>query len=111
VKHFAMTVLLKKDPEVIRRYEEHHAHPWPEVTKGLRRCGVRRLFIYRFGLQLFLFMEAADHFDLERDMLKYMEHPRAREWDELMRTFQEPVPDATRDGTWVQMKEVFSLDE
>ena len=111
MKRFAMAVLLKDDPEVIRRYEEYHAQPWPEVTEGLQRCGVRRLFIYRFDRQLFLFMEAKEDFDLERDMPKYREDPKAREWDELMRTFQEPVPGAPREGTWVQMKEVFAQDQ
>ena len=41
-----------------------------------------------------MFMETVDDFDMERDMPKYMEDPKAREWDLLMRTFQEPVPGA-----------------
>ena len=34
MKRIAMTVMLKDDPEVIRRYEELHADPWPEVLKS-----------------------------------------------------------------------------
>jgi len=110
MKRFAQTVLLKDDPEIIRRYEEYHANPWPEVVVGTERCGVRRVFIYRFGRQLFMFMEAADDFDMERDMPKYMEHPRAREWDQLMRTFQEPVPGAPPGSTWVPMREIYASE-
>ena len=110
MKRFAQAVLLKDDPEIIRQYEEYHANVWPEVVEGLRRCGVRRMFIYRYGRQLFMFMEAEDGFDLERDMPKYAEHPRVKVWDELMRTFQEPVPGAPKDGTWVRMSEVFALE-
>jgi len=44
------------------------------------------------------------------DMPKYMEHPRAREWDELMTTFQATVPGAPAGTTWVEMKEVYALE-
>jgi len=47
---------------------------------------------------------------MERDMPKYMEDPRAREWDLLMRTFQEPVPGAPAGSTWVQMREIYTGD-
>ncbi len=110
MKRFAQTVLLKEDPAVIRQYEAYHAAPWPETNASLRRCGIRRMFIYRFGHQLFMFMETGDEFDLERDLPRYLEDPRAREWDELMRTFQEPVPGAPADGTWVLMREVYALE-
>jgi L-rhamnose mutarotase len=110
MKRYAQTVLLKDDPEIILRYEQYHASPWPETLEGLRNCGVIRMFIYRFGRQLFMFMETADEFDLERDMPKYRANPRAREWDELMRTFQEPPPGVPVGSTWALMREVFALD-
>jgi L-rhamnose mutarotase len=110
MKRFAQIVLLKDDPEIIRQYEAYHANPWPEVLEGSARCGVLRTFIYRYGRHLFMFMETPDDFDLERDMPKYMEHPRAREWDTLMRTFQEAPPGAPEGATWVLMKEVFAFE-
>jgi len=105
-----MTVSLKDEPGLIEKYEQYHADPWPEVVEGLERCGMRRIFIYRFERRLFMFMEVPDDFELERDMPKYMEHPKAKEWDELMRTFQEPVEGAPQDDTWVLMNEVFALE-
>ena len=110
MKRFAQTVLLKDDADTISQYEAYHDNPWKEVIQGVQDCGVLRLFIYRFGRQLFMFMETVDDFDMEQDMPKYMEHPRAREWDTLMRTFQETVPGAPEGSTWVQMKEVFAFD-
>ena len=110
MKRFAQTVLLKDDPEVIRQYEAYHANPWPEVIAGTRSVGVQRVFIYRFGRQLFMFMETVDDFDLERDMPKYTAHPRAREWDTLMSSFQEPVAGAPAGATWVLMTEVYAQD-
>ncbi len=110
MRRFAQTVLLKDDPEIIRKYEAYHAHPWPETNAGLLQCGIVRMYIYRFARQLFMFMETKDDFDLERDIPKYMEHPRAKQWDELMRGFQEPVPGAPSGSTWVLMKEVYALE-
>jgi L-rhamnose mutarotase len=105
-----MAVLLKDDPEIIKRYEEYHAKPWPEVVEGTKRCGIQRAYIYRFGRNLFMFLETGDDFDMERDMPKYMEHPRAREWDQLMRTFQEPLEGAPGGSTWVNMKEIYAWE-
>lgn len=110
MKRFAMTVMLKDDPNVIRQYEQHHANPWPEANAGLTDVGVRRMFIYRWGRQLFMFMETDDDFDLDRDLPRYVEtNPRAREWDDLMRTFQETVPGAPEGSTWITIHEVYAL--
>lgn len=110
MKRFAQTVMLKDDAEIIRQYEEYHAHPWPEVVEGTQACGVQRLFIYRFGRVLFMYLEVPDDFDLARDFDGYMTTPRAREWDELMRTFQEPVEGARPSETWVPMTEVYAFE-
>lgn len=110
MKRFAQTVLLRDDPEVIRQYEHYHANPWPEVVAGTCACGIRRVFIYRLGRQLFMFMETDDAFELERDLARYMEHPRAQAWDTLMRGFQEPVADAPSGVTWALLREVYALE-
>ena len=44
-------------------------------------------------------------------MPKYMEDPRAKEWDELMRTMQEPMPGAPADSTWVPLQEIYALEK
>jgi L-rhamnose mutarotase len=110
MKRYAMTVMLKDDPEIVRKYEEFHANPWPETNAGLLSVGIKRMYIFRYLRTLFMFMETDDDFELERDLPKYMEHPRAREWDELMRTFQETLPGAPASSTWVEMKEVYALE-
>ncbi len=110
MKRFALTVMLKDDPEIIRKYEEYHSDPWPEVLEGNYKIGVRRGFIYRYDRLLFMFLETVDDFDIERDGPKYMEDPKVRQWDEMMREFQEPVPGAPEEAKWVEMKEVFTWD-
>ncbi len=111
MKRFATTCQLKDEPGIIEKYEHYHANVWPEVVEGCLNCGILRLFIYRIGHRLFMFTEAADDFDMERDFPKYMKNPKAKEWDELMRTFQTNVPEAEPDTKWVEMKEVFALEK
>jgi len=111
MKRIAQCVDLKDNPELIRQYEDYHANQWPEVRDGTLNAGIQRVFIYRFGTRLFMFMEVPDDWDLERDGPKYMENnPRAQEWDALMAGFQQTVPGAPAGSTWVPMDEVFALE-
>jgi len=66
--------------------------------------------IFLHGRRLFMYLEASDDFDLARDFPRYMETRRAKEWDVLMRQFQEPVPGARPGEWWAAMEEVFDLD-
>ena len=110
MKRYARTVNLRDDPEVIRQYEAYHAHVWPEVNAGIERSGVRQMIIWRYGRQLFMYMETADDYDLNTlPPPPESVHPREREWDLLMRGFQETVPGAPPGSKWVEMKEVYAL--
>ena len=109
MKRVAMTVMLKDDPEVIRKYEEYHANPWPIIVKNGYKMGIRRIFIYRFGRQLFMFIEALDEFDMNKHH-EFLNDPKTLEWDELMRDFQETVPGAPEGSTWVEMKEIHAIE-
>lgn len=111
MKRFGLTCMLKDDSERIREYEEYHANVWPEVVKGCYDAGIRRVFTYRVGTQMFQFIEAVDDFDMERDMAKYMDDPKAKEWDELMRTYQETFPGQPEGTTWVPMEEIYTMDQ
>lgn len=106
---FAQTIDLVDDPALIREYEEHHRRVWPEVVRGLRGIGITRMKIYRAGTRLFMFYEAPAGFDPARDYQGYTSDPRCREWDELMRRYQRPVPGAPAGAWWTPMAEVFDL--
>jgi L-rhamnose mutarotase len=110
MKSFAMTLNLKNDPELFVKYAEYHAETWPEVLDGLKSLEISSMKIFLHGRTLFMYLEAPDNFDLERDFPRYMESsPRAQEWDALMNTFQEPVPAAKEGEWWAPMHQVFSL--
>ena len=110
MKAFGLTLNLKDDPEVIARYKEHHRNPWPEPLAGLAEVGVLDMKIFLLGRRMFMYMTTVDSFDPEADFARYVEqNPKAAEWDELMRTFQEKVPEAGTGEWWAAMEMVFDL--
>lgn len=110
MKDFAQTVNLKDDPEVIRQYEHYHTSIWPEVLASLKQVGILDMKIYRLGRRLFMFMQTEDDFDPEVDLPRYLTlHPRCQEWEDMMGTFQEKVPEAQPNEKWAMMKKVFEF--
>lgn len=109
MKTFAMALDLIDDPQRIAEYDAYHRAVWPEVSAGLRRIGIQEMKIYRLGARLFMYCEAPSGFDPQRDYQGYAEDPRCREWDELMRSYQQQVPGASPAGWWTPMEEVFNL--
>ncbi len=110
MKEFALTINLKDDPALIAEYQEYHRNAWPEVLACLHRIGIAKMNIYLLGRRLFMVMEAPDDFDpatrfAELDDLS----PRYEEWQRLMDTFQEPVPDAQPGEHWAMMERIFEL--
>lgn len=105
-----LTLDLKDDAAAIAEYRRHHAAVWPEVLKSLRKVGVRQMDIYALGRRLVMLMETKPGFDGDRDFARHnASHPRCAEWEELMKTFQEPPPGAPPGRLWTPMEEVFSL--
>ena len=110
MKSFAMTLNLKEEAGVVDKYKEYHRAAWPEVLAALRGIGISKLKIFLHGRRLFMYLEASDAFDPGRDLPRYVTTERVREWDDLMATFQEPVPGAAPGEWWADMEEVFDID-
>ena len=111
MKAFGLTLNLKDDPEVIEKYKEYHRKVWPEVEQAVKTIGITSMRIFLLGRTMFMVMETVDAFVPERDFMKYLEqHPRCKEWDDLMRTYQEKVPEAREDEWWAMMEQVYGLE-
>ena len=109
---FAFALNLKNDPRAIESYKKYHQEVWPEVESALKQVGIITMRIYLMGQKLFMYMEADDQFKPERDFAKYLElDSRCGQWDELMRTFQEKLPEAGVDEWWALMEPVYELSE
>jgi L-rhamnose mutarotase len=109
MQSYGMTLMLKDDDEIVERYKEYHRNAWPEVVSRLRENGIIEMRIYLLGRRMFMYMEAVDGFDPDRDFPKLNDVPRYREWDELMRTLQERAPEARANDWWAPMEKVFDL--
>ncbi len=110
MKHFGLTLNLKNDAALIEEYKAYHREAWPEVLDALKAVGITKMNIYLLGCRLFMAMETVDTFNMETDFPRYLrEHPKCKAWDELMRTFQEPVAEAQEGEWWALMEPVFEL--
>lgn len=112
MKSFAQTLELKDNPVLIKEYIAYHEKVWPEVLAAIRGMGIQTMKIFIHGNRLFMYAEAADSFDPVKDYQKYAESARAREWDQLMRNYQQKVPAASEnpDEWWSSMDLCFDLE-
>ena len=81
MKYFGLTVNLKADPKLIAEYIEYHRHVWPEVEASLHRVGIERTRIFLLGRRMFMYMEVADDFNGSTYIQRYLEEPKAVEWE------------------------------
>jgi L-rhamnose mutarotase len=111
MKAFAQALDLKEDAALIEQYKKHHQNVWPEVLKALNAIGIQKMKIFLLGHHLFMYFEAPDDFEPKRDFQRYTElTPKANEWDEFMRSFQQKVKEAREEDWWTPMEEVFDLE-
>jgi L-rhamnose mutarotase len=103
-------VHLRDDPAAIEAYREHHRRVWPEVIASLRRAGVQELEIHLLGRTAVMIVEVADGADVRRVFAAHhAANARVAEWEQLMKSLQEPSPDAAPGEWWARMEPVFRL--
>lgn len=106
----ALLVHLRDDPAAIAAYREHHQQVWPEVVASLRRAGIERMDIHLLGRTAVMIVEIADGVDIGGAFAAHQAaSPRVAEWERLMKSLQEPSPDAQPGEWWAQMTPVFRL--
>ena len=107
-----LTINLKDDPAVIDEYRRYHRDVWPEVQESLRRFGVKRMDIHLLGRRLVMIVDTVDGMDYATAFRSHSaSSPRVAEWERLMKSLQEPVPEAAPGDWWAVMQPVFHLDE
>ena len=108
---YVLTVNLKDDPAVIADLSRLSRRVWPEVLESLRTVGVEQMDIYQLGRKLVMILELTDGLDFRRAFATHMcSSPRVAEWERLMKSLQEPSPDAPDGEWWTVMEPVFQLD-
>lgn len=111
-RQHVFTVNLKDDAGIVETYTRHHRDVWPEVQDSLRRVGVERMDIYLLGRRLVMIVEMRDGLDYRTAFTSHASSSaRVIEWERLMKSLQEPSPDARAGEWWSVMEPVFHLDQ
>jgi L-rhamnose mutarotase len=102
---------LKDDPQLIAEYEKYHEKIWPEITASIHAAGITTLEIYRIGNRLFMILEAEAHFSFAEKAVADATNPKVQEWETLMWTYQQALPQAKPGEKWLLMERIFVLEE
>ena len=111
VQRFGSCIGLRSEKK--ERYNDLHAHPWPEITAMIKKCNIRNYSIYETEIDgkiyLFSYFEyVGDNF--EADMAKMAADPKTKEWWKETDPCQERLPGTPEGKQWMEMAEVFHLD-
>jgi L-rhamnose mutarotase len=104
---------LVDDAELIAAYEHWHqvGNVPPEVIDSIRDAGIENMEIFRAGNRMFMIIDASDSYSAEAKAAMDAANPAVIAWEKKMRRFQQPIPAAGADGTWLAMDRVFRLTE
>jgi L-rhamnose mutarotase len=110
-RRFCLTLDLKDDPKLIAEYKRYHEKIWPEITQTIKDAGIVDMEIYLLGTRMFMIMEVNESFSFEAKARSDRENPKVQEWERLMWTFQQPLPEAKAWEKWTLMQRIFSLEK
>lgn len=102
---------LKKDDQLIREYENYHAHVWPEIIDSIKESGILNLEIYRVSNRLFMIMETSEDFSFDKKNAMDAANPKVQEWESLMWKYQQALPVAQPGEKWLLMNRIFELNK
>src|ERR1700741_3403691 len=110
-RRFCLTLDLKNDPKLIAEYKRYHEKIWPEISQSIRDAGIEDMEIYLWGTRMFMIMEVNEHFSFDAKARADRLSPKVQEWEQLMWTFQQGLPEAEPGEKWLLMERIFKLEE
>jgi L-rhamnose mutarotase len=108
-QQYILALDLKDDPALIAAYEDWHQKVWPEILDSIKQSGIEKMEIYRVGNRLTMIMEVNDQFDFATKAAADAQNSVVQDWEQLMWTFQQPLPFAASGEKWMLMKKIFTL--
>ena len=109
MNRYCLALDLKDDPKLIEEYENHHQKIWPEIKRSISSSGIEVMEIYRTGNRLFMIMETHDNFSFDNKAARDAANATVQEWEALMGTYQQALPQSKPGERWVLMKNIFKL--
>lgn len=108
--NFILTTQLVEDTLQQRRYLALHqsqAREWPEVSQGFCQASFQQLLVFEQNHQLLVIISVPKGKTLDELNPKTTENnPRVDQWNQLMKQFQRPLPEADSTQTWVSFEPV-----
>jgi L-rhamnose mutarotase len=104
-----LTLDLRDDAQAIAEYKRYHEKIWPEVRDSLFAAGIVAMEIYLMGTRMFMIMDVSDDFSLARKAEMDAANPRVQEWEKIMYTLQQDLPETKPGQKWTPMERVFDL--
>jgi L-rhamnose mutarotase len=105
-----LTTQLVEDTLQQRRYLTLHrqqAQEWPEVSQGFCNASFQQLLVFEQNQQVLVIISVPKGKTLDELNPKTTENnPRVDEWNQLMKQFQRPLPEADSTQTWVSFEPV-----
>ena len=98
--------VIKIKPEMVEKYKELHAEPWPEISAQIYRSNIRNYSIFLKDDYLFGYFEYIGE-DFEADMATMATDSMTREWWKLTDPCQVPLKNRKKGEWWASMEEVF----
>lgn len=111
MKRYCLLLDLKDDEALIKEYEAHHRHVWPEIIESIKEAGIPRMEIYRTDNRLVMIMETHDDFSFEKKASGDMANKKVQEWEKLMWKYQRAIPGSKPGEKWKLADKIFDLNE
>ena len=111
MKRFCYALDLVDDEKLIQEYIQHHNNVWPEIQKSILDSGILFMEIYAVGNRLFMITDVSDEFSLEKRSQEDTKNKIVQKWENLMWSYQKPLPFSKKEEKWVIMKKIYSLSK
>jgi L-rhamnose mutarotase len=109
-RRFCLTLDLKDDPALIAEYRRYHQCIWPEIAQSIKDSGIEDMEIYLLGTRMFMIMQVDENFTFAAKAKADAANPKVQEWEQLMWTFQQSLPQAPPGEKWLLMEKIFQLN-
>ncbi|GEM_PF-1164984 len=104
-EYYILTANLVADKTLQKEYMQYHKtqyQEWPEIAQGFCNASFQHLIMFRNGKQLMLIIAIPKGKTLdELNPLTEKDNPRVKEWNAIMAKYQEGIPGARKNETWV----------
>jgi L-rhamnose mutarotase len=110
-RRFCLTLDLKDDSQLIAEYKRYHEKIWPEITQSIKDSGIEDMEIYLLGTRMFMVMEVNETFSFATKNKADQLNPRVQQWEQLMSTFQQTLPQTKPGEKWLLMERIFTLEK